>query len=49
MSLDVLAFPEWFVSLPFTDGEEVRAECDTDELTEAGRKVRDAFDGLASV
>ena len=49
MSLDVLAFPEWFDSLPFANGEEVRAECDTAELTEAGRKVRDAFDGLASV
>ncbi|MDE0167623.1 MAG: hypothetical protein OXH92_05620 [Bryobacterales bacterium] len=49
MSLDVLAFPEWFDRLPFASGEEVRAECDTAELTQAGRKVRDAFDGLASV
>ncbi|MCY4584778.1 MAG: hypothetical protein OXB98_01950 [Bryobacterales bacterium] len=49
MSLDVLAFPEWFDGLPFANGEEVRAECSTAELTEAGRKVRDAFDGLASV
>ena len=49
MSLDVLALPEWFDSLPFANGEEVRAECDTAELTEAGRKVRDAFDGLTSV
>lgn len=49
MSLDVLAFPDWFDRLPFANGEEVRAECDTAELTEAGRKVRDAFDGLASV
>ena len=49
MSLDVLAFPECFDRLPFTNAEEVRAECGTGELTEAGRKVRDAFDGLASV
>ena len=49
MSVDVLALPEWFDSLPFAKGEEVRAECDTDELTEAGRKVCDAFDGLTSV
>ncbi len=49
MSLDVLALREWFDSLPFANGEEVRAECDTAKLTEAGRKVRDAFDGLASV
>ncbi len=49
ISLDVLVFPEWFDRLPFANGEQVRAECDTAELTEAGRKVRDAFDGLASV
>ena len=49
MSLDVLAFPEWFDRLPFANGEQVRAECGTAKLTEAGRKVRDAFDGLASV
>ena len=49
MSLDVLAFPEWFDRLPFAKGAEVRAECGTAELTEAGRKVRDAFDELSSV
>ena len=49
LSLDVLAFPEWFDSLPFADGEGVRAACDTAALTEAGRRVRDAFDGLVSV
>ena len=48
MSLDVLAFPRKF-SLPFANGGEVRAACDTATLTEAGRHVRDAFDGLASV
>ena len=49
MSLDVLAFPEWFDRLPFSNGEEVRAECGTAKLTEAGRQVRDAFNGLAPV
>ena len=49
MSLDVLAFPEWFDSLPFADGKGARSACDTAVLGEAGRQVRDAFDGLASV
>ena len=49
MSIDVLAFPEWFDSLPFANGEDVCAKCDTAKLTEAGRMVSDAFNGLASV
>ena len=49
MSIDVLAFPEWFDSLPFATVEQVRVACDTAALTEAGRQVRDAFDGLISV
>ena len=49
MSLDVLAFPEWFDHLPFTDGAEVRDSCDRPELTEEGRIIVDAFDGLALV
>ena len=49
MSLDALAFPEWFDRLPFSNGEEVRAKCGTAEITEAGRKVHDAFNGLAPV
>lgn len=49
MSLDALTFPEWFDCLPFADGAEVRASCDREELTDTGRKIRDAFDGLASV
>ena len=48
MSIDVLAFPEWFDSVPFTNGEDVRVECDTGRLTDAGRMVSNAFDGLAS-
>ena len=49
MSIDMLAFPEWFDSLPFATGGEVRAVCDSATLTEAARQVRDAFDGLTSV
>ena len=49
MSLDALAFPKWFDHLPFTDGAEVRDSCDRPELTEEGRIIVDAFDGLASV
>lgn len=49
MSLDALAFPEWFDRLPFSDGAEVRNACDRPELTEKGRMVIDAFDGLTSV
>ena len=49
MSLDMLAFPEWFDSLPFATRGEVRAACDSATLTEAGRLVHDAFDGLTSV
>ena len=43
MSLDVLAFPDWFDQLPFANGDSVCAHCDRAELTEAGRKIRDAF------
>ena len=49
MSLDMLAFPDWFDRLPFATGGEVRAACDSATLTEAGRRVRSAFDGLTSV
>ena len=49
MSLDALAFPDRFNSLPFGDGREVRDSCDRPELTEAGREIVDAFDGLTSV
>lgn len=49
MSLDALAFPREFNSLPFTSGEEVKQKCDTESLTTEGRMVRDAFNGLASV
>ena len=49
MSLDVRAFPEWFDRLPFSSGAQVSASCDQAELTETGRKIRDAVDGLTSV
>ena len=49
MSLDALAFPGWFDRLPFGDGAEGRDACDRPELTEKGRIVVDAFDGLSSV
>ena len=49
MSLDALAFPEWFDRVPFTNGATVRDSCDRPELTEDGRIIVDAFYGLASV
>lgn len=49
MSLDALAFPEWFDRLPFDDGTEVHDSCNWPELTETGREVVEAFDGLTSV
>lgn len=49
MSLDVLAFPDWFDRLPFANGTEVCASCDRPHLTETGRQIVKAFDGLTSV
>ena len=49
MSLDVLAFPDWFEALPFVDGADVRARCDHGELTDTGQKIRAAFEALHSV
>ncbi len=49
MSLDALAFPEWFDRVPFGDGAEVRDSCDRQESTETGREIVDAFAGLTSV
>ena len=43
MSLDVLAFPDWFDQLPFANGDDVLANCDRAELTARGKKIRDAF------
>lgn len=49
MSLDVLAFPDWFDQVPFADGAGVLASCSGAELTGPGRMVRDAFGELSSV
>ena len=49
LSLDALAFPEGFDRLPFSDGAEVRASCDRTGLTETGRKIVEAIDGLTPV
>ena len=49
MSLDALAFPDRFNRLPFDDSAGARASCDRPELTETGREIAEAFDGLTSV
>ena len=49
MSLDVLAFPDWFEALPFVDGADVRTRCDHGELTDTGQKIRAAFEALHSL
>ena len=49
MSLDALAFPDGFDCLPFSDGAAVQDSCDGPELTETGRKIVEAFNGLTSV
>ena len=46
MSLNALAFPEEFNQIPFKNGQKVRRKCDTFELSDEGRMVRDAFDRL---
>ena len=46
MSLGLLAFPEWFDDVPFANGQEVRAECDCADLTEAGRQICSVFNSL---
>ena len=49
MSLDALAFPEWFDRLPFSDGEEVRIARNRQQWTDPGREIVAAFDGLRTV
>ena len=49
MSLSALAFPESFVEVPFEVGKDVKEKCTTEELTDEGRVVRDAFAGLTPV
>ena len=47
MSLNALVFPEEFNQVPFKDGGDVKLKCNSDKLTDEGRKVRDTFDNLA--
>lgn len=49
MSLNALAFPAWFDRLPFSVGTEVHDSCHRLELTETGREIIEAFDGLTFV
>lgn len=49
MSLCALAFPKEFDEVPFENGKDVKEECLSDELTEKGRIVRDAFAELTQV
>ncbi len=49
MSLNAFAFPEEFNQVPFKYGQDVKEKCDTFELSDEGRMVRDAFAGLTPV
>ena len=49
MSLSALAFPEEFNQIPFKNGGDVKKKCFTEELTDEGRMVCDAFARLAPV
>lgn len=46
ISLDALAFPAWFDRVPFFSGADVQEYCNGRRLTDAGREVLDAFEGL---
>ena len=47
MSLHTLSFPAEFQRVPFANGQDVKAECRADPLSDHGRQVRDAFARLA--
>ena len=49
MSSSALAFSEEFDRIPFENGQDVREKRFTEELTDEGRMVRDAFAGLTPV
>lgn len=49
MSIKVLAFPESFSALPFSNGAEVEKSCNRVELTDTGRQIQDAFNRLIPV
>ena len=48
MGFEFLALPPEF-ELPFRDGAEVRAACETKPPAEGARRVRDAFENLSPV
>ena len=48
MGFDFLAIPREF-ELPFHDGAEARAACETDPPAEGAMRVRDAFNALSPV
>ena len=49
MSLHALRFPAHFDQIPFASGKDVKAKCRGRTLTDEGRRVCDAFAGLAPV
>lgn len=49
LSIEVVAFNESFRILPFATGAEVKESCNRVDLTDTGRQIRDAFDGLVQI
>ena len=49
MSLGAYAFPRKFDRIPFATGGQAAAMCDTAELTDGARRVRDAFGALSPI
>lgn len=49
MSLGAYAFPREFDRVPFATGGQAAAMCDTAELTDGARRIRDAFGALSPV
>ena len=49
MSVNMLAFPSDFITFPFANGAEVKAECNTTAETPKGRIICDAFANLSPV
>ena len=47
MSLNALAMPAWFDHIPFENIQDANRKCNTNELSEEGRMVRNAFEELA--
>lgn len=49
MSVNMLAFPSDFITFPFENGAEVKAQCNTAAATPEGRRVCEAFANLSPV